>query len=173
MLRLRAERPAAEANSKSTDRSKSATGQSGSSLDEDTSKRQARNDMCRVEHGPSRAARGLPIWSPLVRDLNYCALKRTTVGELPSAPHHANSSAPAGVNRTKVPDSCITSQPRSSASFMPAPYSAVVCEQDGQGEALISRCCDATCRQGTFRAGNEGLLVNFPVRLRSNFLDPE
>jgi hypothetical protein len=37
---------------------------------------------------------------------------------------HANRSAPAGVNRTKVPLSCMVSHPRSKASFMPAPYSA-------------------------------------------------
>jgi len=37
---------------------------------------------------------------------------------------HANISAPAGVNRTKVPRSRIVSHPRSMHSFMPAPYSA-------------------------------------------------
>jgi hypothetical protein len=37
---------------------------------------------------------------------------------------YANSSAPAGVKVTKVPDSCILSQPRSIASLRPAPYSA-------------------------------------------------
>jgi hypothetical protein len=37
---------------------------------------------------------------------------------------YANSSAPNGVNRTNVPLSCIDSQPRSIASFTPAPYSA-------------------------------------------------
>jgi hypothetical protein len=36
----------------------------------------------------------------------------------------ANNSEPAGVKVTKVPDSCILSQPRSIASLRPAPYSA-------------------------------------------------
>jgi hypothetical protein len=38
---------------------------------------------------------------------------------------HANNSAPAGVNRTKVPLSCIASHPRSMHSFMPAPHTGV------------------------------------------------
>ena len=44
--------------------------------------------------------------------------------------HQANSSAPAGVKVTKVPDSCILSQPRSIASLRPAPYSAGVCTEN-------------------------------------------
>jgi hypothetical protein len=39
---------------------------------------------------------------------------------------HANRSAPACVNFTKVPLSCITSHPRSIASLRPALYSAGV-----------------------------------------------
>ena len=50
--------------------------------------------------------------------------------DVPRAFPHANNSAPACVNFTYVPLSCITTQPRSIASFRPAVYSA--------GEALCS-----------------------------------
>jgi hypothetical protein len=49
---------------------------------------------------------------------NLCAAIRSEEPLLPAARHQANSSALTGVNRTKVPLSCIASQPRSIASFV-------------------------------------------------------
>ena len=50
---------------------------------------------------------------------------------------YANSSAPAGVKVTKVPDSWILSQPRSIASLMPAPYSAGLPRSRNRNGSLI------------------------------------
>jgi hypothetical protein len=52
----------------------------------------------------------------------------------------ANNSEPAGVKVTKVPDSCILSQPRSIASLRPAPYSAGLPRSRNRNGSLISRC---------------------------------
>ncbi len=52
----------------------------------------------------------------------------------------ANSSAPAGVKVTKVADSCILSQPRSTASLRPALYSA------GLPPSRMSTVCLANAR---------------------------
>ena len=49
----------------------------------------------------------------------------------------ANSRAPAGVKVTKVPDSCILSQPRSIASLRPAPYSAGLPRSRNRNDSLI------------------------------------
>jgi len=48
----------------------------------------------------------------------------------------ANSSAPAGVNFAKVPDSCIASQPRDIAKSKPAPYCPNVAEQERAVDTL-------------------------------------
>jgi hypothetical protein len=49
----------------------------------------------------------------------------------------AKSSAPGGVKVTKVPDSCILSQPRSIASLRPAPYSAGLPRSRNRSGSLI------------------------------------
>ena len=74
---------------------------------------------------------------------------------------YSDSSAPTGVNVTKVPHSCIFSQPRSIASLRPAPYSAGLLRSRNRNGSLIFSMCVRPYRLdgvGDFEDAARGLL---------------
>lgn len=76
------------------------------------------------------------------REIQVCQEKSEKVQHslgygAPDFRSQANSSAPAGVKVTKLPDSCSFNQPRSIANVRPAPYSAGLPPSRNRNGSLI------------------------------------